>query len=266
MPAQTTHVAVTVGIDRGWNVRLTEPRRKPDLSRIRRRASANRHVRHERRNRRGAVSRHDRHTPLRQASCTSPQHDAAVVSRQLVICVTSNAGGQTSVCAACRQACLCHPTSTLSSRRRLRHGDQLARCRRRCRRAARVSRLGGRRPPLRPRPARPRPRPRLSRRRLRLRPILRSAGIDAQHLDLDLVADLDDLLGALDLVVGQLGDVQQAFQARLQLDEDAEVGELRDLALLDLAGVVAAGDVALPRVVGHLLEAQGDRACAPGRR
>ena len=68
---------------------------------------------------------------------------------------------------------------------------------------------------------------------MRLRPILRSGGIDAQHLDLDLVADLDHLLRALDLVVGQLGDVQQAFQARLQLDEDAEVGELGDLALLD---------------------------------
>ena len=61
------------------------------------------------------------------------------------------------------------------------------------------------------------------------------AGVDAQDLHLDLVADLDDFLGALDLVVGQLGDVQQAFQARLQLDEDAEVGELRDLALDDLA-------------------------------
>ena len=71
-------------------------------------------------------------------------------------------------------------------------------------------------------------------------------GVDAQDLHLDLVADLDDVLGVLDLVVGQLGDVQQAFQAGLQLDEDAEVGDLGDLALDDLAGLVAAGDVGLP--------------------
>src|SRR5207244_12831807 len=55
--------------------------------------------------------------------------------------------------------------------------------------------------------------------------------IDAQDAHLDFVADLDHLLGALDLVVGQLRNVQQAFQSRLQLDEDAEVGQLRDLAL-----------------------------------
>ena len=65
-------------------------------------------------------------------------------------------------------------------------------------------------------------------------------GVDAQDLDLDLVADLDHVFGVLDLVVGQLGDVQQAFQAVLQLDEHAEVGDLRDLAVDDLAGLVVA--------------------------
>src|SRR5262249_62169617 len=55
-------------------------------------------------------------------------------------------------------------------------------------------------------------------------------GVYAQDADLDLVADLDDLLGALDPGVGQLRDVQQPLQARLQLEEDAEVGELGDLA------------------------------------
>ena len=83
---------------------------------------------------------------------------------------------------------------------------------------------------------------------LRRQADLALAAVDAEDLDLDLVADLDDFLGAVDLVVGQLGDVQQAFQARLQLDEDAEVGELGDLALDDVAGLVAAGDVGLPRV------------------
>src|SRR5262249_24587170 len=82
------------------------------------------------------------------------------------------------------------------------------------------------------------------------------ARIEPQDLHLDLVAALDHILGALDPVVGQLGDVHQALQAGLQLDEDAEVGQLGDLALLDLAGAVATGDVALPGVAGHLLEAQ----------
>src|SRR5262249_34974121 len=49
--------------------------------------------------------------------------------------------------------------------------------------------------------------------------------VHAEDLDLQLVADLDDVLGAIDLVVGQLADVQQPFQAGLELDEDAEVGE-----------------------------------------
>ena len=39
------------------------------------------------------------------------------------------------------------------------------------------------------------------------------AAVDAQDLDLDLVADFDDLFGVVDLVVGQLRDVQQALRA-----------------------------------------------------
>ena len=66
------------------------------------------------------------------------------------------------------------------------------------------------------------------------------AAVDAEDLDLDLVADLDDFLGAVDLVVGQLGDVEQALEARLELDEDAEVGQLGDLPLDDVARLVAA--------------------------
>src|ERR1043166_977558 len=68
--------------------------------------------------------------------------------------------------------------------------------------------------------------------------------IDAQDLHLDLVADLDDVFGALDLAVGQLGDMQEPFEARLQLDEDAEVGELGHLTDLRVAGVVPAGGLA----------------------
>ena len=98
------------------------------------------------------------------------------------------------------------------------------------------------------------------------RPILRSSASTRRTFTSISSPTLTTSSGVLDLVVGQLGDVQQALQARLQLDEHAEVGELRDLALHDLARLVAAGDVAFPRVVGHLLEAQGDALAAPGRR
>jgi hypothetical protein len=48
-------------------------------------------------------------------------------------------------------------------------------------------------------------------------------------------------------VVGQLGDVQQAFEVFLELDEHAEVGDLGDLAADDHARLVVAGDGLEPR-------------------
>ncbi len=84
------------------------------------------------------------------------------------------------------------------------------------------------------------------------------AGIDAQDLDVDVITELNNLLRVLDIVLGQLGDVEKPFQARFQLHEDPKIGEFRDLALLDVAGLVAAGDVTRPGVGGHLLEAKGD--------
>src|SRR5262245_4500124 len=82
--------------------------------------------------------------------------------------------------------------------------------------------------------------------------------IYTQHLDLDAVANLDDIFRAFHLMVGQLGDMQQPFQARLQLDEDAEVGKLRHLTGYHPARLIPARDVGLPRVAGKLLQAQGD--------
>ena len=61
-------------------------------------------------------------------------------------------------------------------------------------------------------------------------------------------------------MVGQFRDVQQAFEAVLQADEDAEVGDLRDRAVDELAGLVLARDVGRPRIFVQLLEAQGDAA------
>ena len=44
------------------------------------------------------------------------------------------------------------------------------------------------------------------------KPDLAFAAVDPKDLDFDLVTDLDDLFGAVDLVVGQLGDMQQALR------------------------------------------------------
>ncbi len=82
--------------------------------------------------------------------------------------------------------------------------------------------------------------------------------IDAEDLDFDFVADLDDVGRVLDLVIGEFADVQQAFEAGFEFDEDAEVGDLGDFALDDHAGLVVGGDGMEPGVFGHLLEAEGD--------
>jgi hypothetical protein len=60
--------------------------------------------------------------------------------------------------------------------------------------------------------------------------------VDAEDLDVDLLVGLDDVLRVLDLVVGELGDVQQALEVVLELDEDAEVGDLGDLARTTMPG------------------------------
>ena len=58
--------------------------------------------------------------------------------------------------------------------------------------------------------------------------------VDVQHLDGDLLADLDDLAGVVDVLPGQLRHVHQAVDAA-QVDECAEVDDRRHDALADLA-------------------------------
>ena len=48
--------------------------------------------------------------------------------------------------------------------------------------------------------------------------------IDVENLNLDLLADLDDLGGVVDMVPGELGDVNQAVDAA-EVDEGAEVDD-----------------------------------------
>ena len=48
--------------------------------------------------------------------------------------------------------------------------------------------------------------------------------VDVEHLDGDLLADLDDLARVVDVLPGQLGDVHQAVDAT-EVDERAEVDD-----------------------------------------
>ena len=82
--------------------------------------------------------------------------------------------------------------------------------------------------------------------------------VDVEHHDLDFLADVHDL-GRVDVLVGpvHLGDVHEAFDAFLDLDEAAVVGNVRDLAEQPRARRIAARDV-LPRIGAELLEAEAD--------
>ena len=82
--------------------------------------------------------------------------------------------------------------------------------------------------------------------------------VDAQDDDLDLVADVDQLAGVVDpLGPAHLGDVDQALDALLELDEGAVAHDVDDLAGDAGADRVLLLDV-FPRAGGLLLEAQRD--------
>ena len=81
--------------------------------------------------------------------------------------------------------------------------------------------------------------------------------VDVDDLDEDVGTDGDDLLGQLDVALGQLGDVHQALDALLDAHERAERDELGDLARCDLTDRVGAGED-LPRVLLRRLQRQRD--------
>ena len=82
--------------------------------------------------------------------------------------------------------------------------------------------------------------------------------VDLQHHDFDFVAELHDFR-RVHVLVGpvHLGDVHQAFDARLDLDERAVVGEVRNLAEQAGVGRITARQ-AHPRIFAQLLHAQRD--------
>ena len=83
-------------------------------------------------------------------------------------------------------------------------------------------------------------------------------GIDFQHHHLDFLAGGDDLAG-VDVLLhpAHLGDMHQAFDARLQLHEGAVIGDVGDLAREARAHRIFGGD-AFPRIGLQLLHAQRD--------
>ena len=89
--------------------------------------------------------------------------------------------------------------------------------------------------------------------------------VDLEDHHLDLVAQLHDL-GRVDVLVGpvHLGDVHQALDARLDLDERAVVGDVGDLAEQARA---RAGSGATGRPTGPRPAASGParRGSSPGR-
>src|SRR3954451_9724415 len=83
-------------------------------------------------------------------------------------------------------------------------------------------------------------------------------GIDFQHLHFDFLRGRNDLAG-VHVLLGprHLGDVDQAFDARLEFDERAVVGDVGD-ATGEAGTQRVLGFDALPRIVQQLLHAQRD--------
>ncbi len=63
-------------------------------------------------------------------------------------------------------------------------------------------------------------------------------------------------------MIGQFGDVQQAFEAVFQSDEDAEVRDLGNSTLNELPWLVLLGNGADPWILVKLLQAESDAATA----
>src|SRR5262245_37892694 len=80
-------------------------------------------------------------------------------------------------------------------------------------------------------------------------------GVEVEDLDLDVFAGLDDVGGAADAVGRKLGDVDEAFNARFELHEGAEIGDARNDAGHDLAGWVLFSGIA-PGAGEELFEAE----------
>src|SRR6185503_8319612 len=84
--------------------------------------------------------------------------------------------------------------------------------------------------------------------------------VHVDHLHQDLLAFLDLVLDFLDAMLGDLGDVEQAFHAGEDLDEGPEVGDAGDLAQVGLPDLRLGGDLLddLDRLERRALVDRGD--------
>ena len=79
-----------------------------------------------------------------------------------------------------------------------------------------------------------------------------AVAVDVEHLHLDGLADLEDLRRMVDVRPRELGDVDQAVHA-VEVDERAEVDDVRDLPLDDVARLELVEDL-LPLLLALFLE------------
>src|SRR3989475_8542077 len=79
-----------------------------------------------------------------------------------------------------------------------------------------------------------------------------SLAVDVEHLDLHVLADLEHLGGMVDVTPGELADVDETVHA-IQVDEGAEVHDVRDLAVDDVARIEPVEDL-LPLLLALVLE------------
>src|SRR5207237_5700726 len=84
-----------------------------------------------------------------------------------------------------------------------------------------------------------------------------AVGVHLEDPDGDPVALRDDVARVLDVMLRELGDVDEPLDARQDLDEGTEGDDLRDGALHDVALLVALQHL-LPGVALRLLEAERD--------
>ena len=84
-------------------------------------------------------------------------------------------------------------------------------------------------------------------------------GVERDDLELQRLALVDDVAGMGDALVRELADVDEALEAVLDADEGAEVHDLRDRAVHEVADLEVA-DGGLPRVGLHAPDREADAA------
>ena len=76
--------------------------------------------------------------------------------------------------------------------------------------------------------------------------------VDSQDFDFDFIADFDDFLWVLNLIIGEFRDMKETFEVVFQADEDTEVGDLGDFATDELPRLVLLWDAGVPWIVVEL--------------